>query len=133
MGVLTALGLTQFAQYLPPTGIPENQQLIVSHMEPFGARMAIEKIQCSSPLDSERTGTIAGPPTTYIHMLLNQRTVPLGISYSACGDRVDGWCEYNAYLSSLAPLNAQANFTHACFGTYPPPTYGSITNGAPIA
>jgi Histidine phosphatase superfamily (branch 2) len=43
MGVITALGLTQFAQFLPATGPPPNQQLIISHMEPFGAHIAIEK------------------------------------------------------------------------------------------
>ena len=128
------MGLTQFSQFFPVSGPPAGQQLIVSHMEPFGARLAIEKIQCSAPIPVNRStpSNITGPPTTYIHVLLNQRTIPLGVSYSECDLRTDGWCEYGAYLQSLAPANALANFTHACFGTYPPPAYGAVTNGAPI-
>jgi Histidine phosphatase superfamily (branch 2) len=100
MGVITALGLTQFAQFLPATGPPPNQQLVVSQMEPFGARMVMEKIECSAPVSQDRSVPLnsTGSATTYIHMLLNQRTVPLGLSYSACENRTDGWCEYGAYL-----------------------------------
>jgi hypothetical protein len=133
MGVITALGITQFAQYLPPTGPPPEQQLIVSHMEPFGARMVLEKIQCSSPVPADRSSTsTTGPATTYMHMMLNQRTIPLFPSYALCGSRADGWCEFNAYLESLAPLNAEANFNFACFGNYSALPYGSINNGAPV-
>jgi hypothetical protein len=132
MGVITALGTTQFNQYLPITGPPENQQLVVSHMEPFGARLVLERITCAAPVPANRIGTATGNATTYMHMLLNQRTVPLGTSYPACRNRSDGWCEYKAYLSSLAPLNAQANFTFACFGNYSALPYGNITNGAPV-
>lgn len=39
MAIITAFGLKQFAQPLPTTGPPANQQLIVSHMTPFAARM----------------------------------------------------------------------------------------------
>ena len=39
MAIITAFGLKQFAQPLPPTGPPANQQLIVSHVTPFGTRM----------------------------------------------------------------------------------------------
>jgi hypothetical protein len=39
MSIITAFGLKQFAQELSPTGPPANQQLIVSHTTPFGARM----------------------------------------------------------------------------------------------
>lgn len=39
MSVITAFGLKQFAQPLPATGPPANQQLVVSHLTPFGARM----------------------------------------------------------------------------------------------
>jgi hypothetical protein len=131
MGVITALGLTQFAQFLPTAGPPANQQLIVSHMEPFAARMVLEKIQCSAPINPSRNGTMTGPATSYMHMLLNQRTVPLGLSYPLCGNRSDGWCEYSAYLNTLAEQNALANFTYACFGNYGAVPYGAITNGAP--
>lgn len=133
MDIITALGLTQFSQFLPPTGPPQNQQLIVSHLEPFAARLVLEKIQCSVPIPENRTGTAEGNSTTYMHLLLNQRTVPLGLSYQACGNRSDGWCEYDAFMSTLQTLNEAANFTYACYGEYGPAPYGNITNGAPIS
>ena len=39
MSVITAFGLKQFAQPLPETGPPADQQLVVSHVTPFAARM----------------------------------------------------------------------------------------------
>ena len=39
MSILTAFGVKQFAQPLPASGPPANQQLIVSHITPFGARV----------------------------------------------------------------------------------------------
>ena len=39
MSVITAFGLKQFAQPLPVTGPPPDQQLIVSHVSPFATRM----------------------------------------------------------------------------------------------
>jgi hypothetical protein len=60
------------------SGTPANEQLIVSHMEPFGARLVLEKIQCSAPVSVNRTMTFTpNGTTTYMPMLLNQRTVPL--------------------------------------------------------
>jgi hypothetical protein len=130
MGILTAMGLTQFAQFLPTTGPPANQQLIVSHMEPFGARMVLEKIQCSVPVSANRSMTSTANGTT-THMLLNQKTVPLGKSYSACGNRTDGWCEYGAFMQSLGTANDLADFQYAYFGNYSAVHYGNVTDGAP--
>ena len=39
MAIITAFGLRQFNQTLPTTGPPADQQLIVSHVTPFGTRM----------------------------------------------------------------------------------------------
>jgi hypothetical protein len=69
--------------------------------------------------------------TTYMHMLLNQRTVPLGKSYSACGNRTDGWCEYDAFMQSLGTANDLADYQYACFGNYSAVPYGNVTDGAP--
>ena len=62
--------------------------------------MVFEIIKTPQPLKATRptNSTTAkmsdyytgGSPTTYIHLLLNQRTVPLGKSYTACGSRDDG-------------------------------------------
>jgi len=137
--ILTAFGLTQFAQFLPPTGPPPNQQTIVSHMEPFGARLDIEVITAPHPVSASRTNssnaytnTTTGPETKYIHFILNQRTIPLGASYTACGNRTDGWCELGAFLTTASGLLETAQYSYSCNGAYPAVPYGGITNGAPL-
>lgn len=72
--------------------------------------------------------TTAGP-TTYVHIVINQRTVPLGRSYPACGDRDDGWCEIDTYMDVLGGLLDTARYEFSCFGDYPSPNYGSVTDG----
>ena len=68
--------------------------------------MVLEKIKCSAPVSANRSVASKGTGiTTYMHMLLNQRTVPLGLSYPACGNRTDGWCDYDTFLESLQPAN----------------------------
>ena len=54
MGIITAFGLTQFADVLPDDHIPPHHDLIVSHMEPFGARLDIEVIKTPAPLSGDR-------------------------------------------------------------------------------
>ncbi|TKA64876.1 hypothetical protein B0A55_09727, partial [Friedmanniomyces simplex] len=101
MGILTAFGFTQFAPVMPDTYMPANRSLIVSHLEPFGARLDMEVIQTPAPLNGSRAegnNYLAGGPTTYIHFILNQRTLPLGVSFPACGMRDDGWCELATFL-----------------------------------
>ena len=92
--VLTAFGLTQFAPTLPTSGKvhgnsqsglprlianigpPANQQLIVSHLQPFGARLDIEIITAPHPVSPNRTTAanayLSGGPTKYIHFIVNQ-------------------------------------------------------------
>ncbi len=141
--IITALGFTQFNQTLPETGPPANQQMIVSHMEPFGANMVFEIIKAPQPVKATRptNSTTAkmsdyyssGNATTYVHVLLNQRTIPLGKSYASCGQRDDGWCEFNTFLNNLAGLLATARYEYSCFANYPVESYGKITNGVPIS
>jgi hypothetical protein len=136
-GILTAFGLTQFAPLLPTTGIVSNRSLIVSHMEPFGARLDIEVIKAPFPVSSNRS--VANPyitngtATTYIHFILNQRTIPLGQSFPGCGQRDDGWCEFGAFMNATKPALATSQYNFACFGNYSAVPYGNITNGAPLA
>lgn len=133
MAILTAFGLTQFAAFLPPTvaGAKTPHDLRVSHMEPFGARLDMELIKTPKPLNADRAYT-DGEETTYIHFILNQRTLPLGFSHPECGaDRLDGWCELNTFLNVMKVQMELADFDHACFGDYEIPNYGAITNGAP--
>ena len=137
MSILTAFGLTQFAQFLPTTGPPPNQQLIVSHLEPFGARVDIEIISAPQPVSATRTESnsdcyVAGPPTKYVHFLISQRTVPLGVSFPSCGNRKDGWCELTEFINVQSTQLATAQYDYSCNGNYPPAAYGAIRNGVPL-
>ena len=138
--ILTAFGITQFAPLLPEKGpIPTNRSLIVSHLQPFGARLDIEIIKAPHPVAANRTNSAnaytdtKGPTTTYVHFIINQRTLPLGVSFPSCGNRTDGWCEVSTFLDTQKDSLATAQYDFACNGKYPVVSYGGITNGAPIA
>jgi hypothetical protein len=92
--VLTAFGLTQFAESFSPNHYTADRSVIVSHMTPFAARLDIEIIEAPQPVCADRSnGNYEnGSPTTYVHFILNQRTIPLGMSHAACGQRNDGTC-----------------------------------------
>lgn len=137
MSILTALGFTQFNATLPTDQIVPHD-LVVSHMEPFGARLDIEVIDAPKPVSASRTSGGAevytsGNATQYIHFILNQRTLPLGKSFAACGNRTDGWCELTTFIAEQEKQFALSQYTHACFGNYSAAAYGKVTNGAPIA
>lgn len=132
--ILTALGLKQFSAFLPKDGPPPpNHALFISRMMPFAARLDIEVIKTEHAVPASRSGPAvnSGPPATYIHFLLNQRTIPLGESLPVCGKRVDGWCELNDFFESQKDAVKLANFDFACFGQYPAVPYGNIHDGAP--
>lgn len=135
--MLTALGLTQFEQFLPTSGPPKDHQLIVSHIVPFAARFNIEIIKTPRPVRGKRSndhhGSVyehKGPETTYVHMLINQRTISLGRNIPECGRRDDGWCELETFITAQKENIAKAKFEDSCFGDYPAPAYGDIKTGA---
>lgn len=131
MSILTAFGFKQFNTLLPETSYPGPHNLTVSHLEPFGARLDMEVIKTPHPLSADRK-YLDGDETTYIHFILNQRTLPLGFSFPECGvDRLDGWCELDAFLKTQENSAALANYDYACNGDYAAVPYGSITDGAP--
>lgn len=132
MSILTAFGFTQFNQFLPSNKHPGPHNLTVSHLEPFGARLDIEVIKTPQPLSAKRA-YVDGNETTYVHFILNQRTLPLGFSFPECGaDRLDGWCELGAFLEVQKKSPGLAQYDFACNGDYPAVPYGQITNGAPL-
>ncbi|KAM3416230.1 hypothetical protein BST61_g7836 [Cercospora zeina] len=134
--ILTAFGLTQFAPTLPTDHIERNRSLIVSHMEPFGARLDMEIIETPKPLKGERkSGDVYekdGGVTRYIHFILNQRTIPLGKSLEKCGERDDGWCELTTFLEVQSEMVGVAEYDFSCNGDYPAVPYGEVTNGVPV-
>ena len=131
--ILTAFGLKQFGEFLPADGPPNpNRALFISHLVPLGCRLHIEVIKAESPVPADRSApSKSGPPTTYIHFVLNQRTIPLGKSLEACGERADGWCEINDFFDSQKDAVALARWDYSCYGNWPVVPYGNITNGAP--
>jgi len=136
ISVLAALGLRQFAGPLPVDGYPGKHSFNVAHVTPFGARLDVEIIRTPKPLLASRADGYArdGGETRYVHMVLNQRTVPLGVSFAECdAQREDGWCELNTFLEVQSRQPALAQFEWACFGDWEEPPYGETTDGAPPA
>lgn len=131
--ILVALGLTQFATFLPVDHIVA-REAIVSHVTPFGARLDIEVITTPAPLKTDncmKYETAKGGETLYIHFVLNQRTIPLGRSYEQCGDLKNGWCEMGAFLDATKDIVEESQYEYACFGDYEAVPYGMIENGVP--
>jgi len=131
VAILTAFGLTQFAKPMDPTTLPDSHNFTVSHMTPFGARLDIEIIRTPKPLATDRSSYLQeGGETKYVHFVLNQRTIPLGLSLPECdASRVDGWCEFEAFLRAQEKMPGLAKFQHACYGAYPLDAY--VEDGAP--
>ncbi|CAL3962049.1 unnamed protein product [Diplocarpon coronariae] len=129
--ILTAFGFKQFNSFLPSTKYPGPHNLTVSHLEPFGARLDIELIKTPSPLSPQRVYE-KGEETTYIHFILNQRTLPLGLSFPECdAGRLDGWCELETFLKTQEKAEELAKYDEACNGDYEAVPYGQIVDGAP--
>ncbi|KAI9053775.1 hypothetical protein LZ554_002724 [Drepanopeziza brunnea f. sp. 'monogermtubi'] len=132
MSILTAFGFKQFNAFLPATHYPGPHNLTVSHLEPFGARLDIEIIKTPSPLSAQRVYE-EGEETMYIHFILNQRTLPLGLNFPECGaDRLDGWCELEAFLKTQEKAEELARYDEACNGDYEAVPYGQVVDGAPV-
>ncbi|MCJ1271958.1 hypothetical protein MMC22_011863 [Lobaria immixta] len=135
IGALTAFGLKQFAQFLPTTGPPRNQEVITSYLQPNAGRLDIEVISAPHPIPERRNGATNaygyGGPTKYVHFILNQRTIPLGVSLKGCGKRDDGWCELETFLKIQSDALADSEFNYACYGNYTAVPYGTLTNGVP--
>jgi hypothetical protein len=130
--VLTAFGLTQFAEDLPADKNPGDHAFAVSHITPFGARLDIEVIRAPKPVSPNRDGYLRGEETKYVHFVLNQRTLPLGKSFPECdAERRDGWCELDTFLKVQEEQVGKAQFDFACFGDYEKKPYGEVTDGAP--
>ncbi|CAK7201694.1 hypothetical protein SEUCBS139899_004403 [Sporothrix eucalyptigena] len=137
VSVLTAFGFTQFAQFLPPSSYPGPHNFTVTHVVPFGARLDIEIIRAPKPVQADRSGYVEdganAKETKYIHFILNQRTIPLGLSFAECdASRVDGWCELDTFLRVQDTMAGRAKYEAACFGPFTPWPYGTIMDGAPM-
>lgn len=70
--------------------------------------------------------------TTYLHFVLNQRTLPLGVSFPECGARRDGWCEMDTFLKLMETKTKEAKFEESCFGDWELGPLGSVVDGIPV-
>ncbi|KAF2268328.1 3-phytase A precursor [Lojkania enalia] len=143
ISILVAFGLTQFNKFLPPTHILREREFVLSYLEPFAGRLDIEIIRAPAPITLNRshlTNTnsdpdtnfyLPGPPTSYVHFLLNQRTIPLGRSLEECGQRDDGWCEFETFVEVQRRQVEIAQYEYACFGDYEHGEYGFVDDGRP--
>jgi hypothetical protein len=135
LSILVAFGITQFNDTLPTSHIKTDREFILSHLQPFAGRLDIEVIKAPAPVNPQRGGKevyLDGGPTDYVHFILNQRTIPLGRSHEECGEREDGWCEMETFLTVMQKQIELADYEHACFGEYEQPRYGDVTDGRPV-
>lgn len=135
LSIIVAFGLTQFNDVLPRTHIKKDREFILSHLQPFAGRLDIEVIKAPAPVNPDRSSKkvyLDGEPTSYVHFILNQRTIPLGRSLKECGDRDDGWCEMETFIKVQQKQIELADYDYACFGDYEAPKYEEITDGRPL-
>jgi hypothetical protein len=135
ISILVAFGLTQFNDSLPTSHILKDREFVLSHIEPFAGRLDIEVIKAPAPVNPDRSSSkiyLEGELTSYVHFILNQRTIPLGRSLEACGARDDGWCEMETFLKVQKEQIELADYEYACFGDYEDPKYGDIKDGRPV-
>lgn len=135
---LTAFGFRQFAQFLPPTGPPKNQQFSTSKVVPFGGRTNIEIIRAPHKVSTKRSRNETQSvyvkdtkDTYYVHFLQNQRTLPLHASFPECEYRDDGWCELDTFMKVQRKSLQRSQFEYACSGNWSTPAYGDVTDGVP--
>lgn len=135
LSILVAFGLRQFNDKLPTTHIKHDREFILSHLQPFAGRLNIEVIRAPAPVNPKRNQDdiyLDGKPTSYVHFILNQRTIPLGKSHAECGQRDDGWCEMETFLKVMQKQIELADYDFACFGEYENLPYGEVTDGRPL-
>ncbi|TVY73242.1 3-phytase A [Lachnellula suecica] len=128
MSIITALGFTQFSQFLPADHFPGFHNLTVSQVTPFACRLDIEVINAPHPVLSNFEYDTSGNETKYLRFKLNERTIP----HPECGaERKDGLCELDTFLGLVKGLEEKADYDFACFGDYETVPYGEITDGRP--
>lgn len=92
----------------------------------------MEIIRTPMPLSSDRSEYLEGDETKYIHFILNQRTLPLGVSFPECdASRLDGWCELDTFIHVQSRMSQLAQYDHACYSNISDFKYGDISDGAP--
>ncbi|KAL2823889.1 histidine phosphatase superfamily [Aspergillus cavernicola] len=108
VAALVAFGFKQFAQLLPATGPPCNQQFSTSKLVPFAGRTNIEikapyKVSTCRPSGSQD---------------IAYHTLPLHSSFAECKYRDDGWCKLSTLLKLQKKSLDKSKFQYSCFGDW---------------
>lgn len=132
LNVLTALDIPDLkTQYsIDNLGMitSSNPVYEISDILPFASQIVIEIIDCDGngvPADRSSSSDGSGSSTTYVHALLNDRT--LSLDWMANESRADGWVKLDSFLSHISSLNNAVNFQEVCFGNYT----SAVTDGVP--
>lgn len=86
-----------------PKNMNENQ-FRLSKVVPFAAQIVFEIIECTGEVDAfsrQIFGSSGNNKTKYIHLLVNDNTIPLDEYIGQCGYRVDGWCDFDSFIGHL--------------------------------
>ncbi|KZS87509.1 phosphoglycerate mutase-like protein [Sistotremastrum niveocremeum HHB9708] len=96
IAIYAAMGLFRQTKFLNTTypDLDPKRTWITSKLVPFGARMAVERLECSGPVSDLDFGT-------YVRVLVNDAVQPLEF----CGG-VNGLCTLQAFLDSQAYARA---------------------------
>ncbi|ODV95791.1 hypothetical protein PACTADRAFT_84670 [Pachysolen tannophilus NRRL Y-2460] len=121
INIFTALGLNQFKSNFTGKGpdVDGEQPFRISKLVPFASQTYFEVIECESEVPADRSKAYANgtSTTSYIHMVVNENTIPLNKSIPTCGDRVDGWCEFDTFIDHLETLWNDDEFDAICYGS----------------
>lgn len=105
-GIMTALNLTQFKDWLDPTKPNPHRKYRNSHVTPLAMRMVWEVMDCD----------MNGNKEEYIRLKLNDVVYPLDEA-NGCQKRKDGLCKVSDYADFLMNHAYKASkFDLVCFG-----------------
>ncbi|KAJ8100133.1 acid phosphatase [Lipomyces tetrasporus] len=124
------------------TARPAHRQLVASNIAPFAGRLNIEIIKAPHKVSARRSSKTGAKHDAYIcdtgemhyvHFVLNQRSIPLHVSFEACEYRDDGWCELPTFMNVQKENRlGKADYQYACFGNWTMMGYGFYNSGHPV-
>jgi len=100
-GILTALNMSQFSEFLDPKQTNFHRKYRASHVTPFAARLILEVIACNDE--------------KWIRMKLNEAIIPLNQD-QGCPSRTDGLCPWSGFIQHLEKAYDESMYDLSCFG-----------------
>ena len=105
VNILTAFNLTQIADKLEAKNPDKNRRFRASAIVPFGARIALELMDCAKEKEI----------VPFIRIKINDAVVPLDEG-QGCEKRPDGLCAKSAFEKHLKDSIEASHYELACFG-----------------